>query len=230
MAVAVDATGSEGFHAASVTTLNYTGLTTTGAANAVVLSVDWATSGAAISAPTAVWDPAGANQSMTLLNFNAPGGGGNASAIFGLAPLNSTGNKTITISWTGAGEVLAAAMSYTGVDQTGGTTSFPNAISGTNVSTVSVTSAAGNMVQAAECGGSGAAINGLTGTPIFKDTTNGTFVNAGANYDTGAPTVVIGAGGSCVSITATDIKAASGGGGGAAAAARYYYETYCRGR
>jgi hypothetical protein len=121
----------------------------------------------------------------------------------------ATGNKTLALAWTSNSQMFLVGMAFNGVDQTGGTTSFPNSAAAASVSTVTITSATGDMVIAV--GGSGAALGTITGTTIYADSSSGSFINAFSNYDVGAASVVIGMGGTG-SVAGSDIKAAGGGG------------------
>jgi hypothetical protein len=78
-------------------------------------------------------------------------GAGFSSQIWGLAN-PASGNNTLVIPWTGGQKVFAAAISFTGVDQS---TPFPHTASANSVATVNVTSATGNKVVACESSGSG---------------------------------------------------------------------------
>jgi hypothetical protein len=108
---------------------------------------------------TVTWDVAGANQAMTqitgALASQTAGGGGSSTVVvlFGLvAPV--TGKKVITASWGGNADGYIMGVSFTGVDQTGGATSFPhgnsNSNSGavSNPSTITITSTASNAIVA----------------------------------------------------------------------------------
>lgn len=212
--VTVNATGSEQYGAPGISK-NYTGITVAAGSNrGLVLAVLWGYAVTPPSSITCVWDQAGANQSMTeIIRLDSPSGGATA-ALYGLvAP--ATGNKTLTISWTGIAEIFPAAMAFDGVDQTGGVTSFPHSASANGAAAdqfgIDVTSAVGNKVMAAMSSSSVATIS--TGTEIFKDTSSGAFINANANYDAGAASVFIGATRAGFTVTlhpivATDIKAA----------------------
>jgi hypothetical protein len=101
------------------------------------------------------WDEAGTPQAMTAIT----GASATNTAfvqLWGLiAP--TSGNKTLKVgngsggSWTTACDVYVNAVSWTGVDQTGGATSFPHGTGGTGTgdpATVTVTSAVGNATMA----------------------------------------------------------------------------------
>lgn len=208
MTVSVDATGTKSYFTSS-TSVNYTGLTVgSGSNRALVVSLEFDTNGT-VSGISATWDNGGTNQSMTQLAF-IDNGGTRPSALFGLVNPTS-GNKTLHVSWTTATPVFVVGMSFAGVVQTSAATAFPHQATNTNVATVSVTSATGNMVMGSAA--TGGSLAGITGTTIYSDNTSGSIINAFANYDNGAASVTIGEGSSVDTIVATDIAAATGGGG-----------------
>lgn len=101
-----------------------------GANRALVVSLGWL---ATVTSVTVIWDPTGTNQSLTLIKTDVSTNARMAS-IYGLVAPTS-GNKTLRIAWTTSTECALNAFSYTGVDQTGGTTTFPNSGSATGTST-----------------------------------------------------------------------------------------------
>ena len=113
MAVAVDAIGTEHYGSSSLATYAYTGLTTTAAANAIIvfLAVDNNVS----SGFTVKWDTAGANQTMTLIGQIVDSTYSTIN-IYGLISPTTFGNKTITCSWTTADVFKVFAASFTGAD------------------------------------------------------------------------------------------------------------------
>src|SRR5882724_1839751 len=121
MAVAFDAQGSAVGTSASATSISWNNLTI-GSGTDTALIVTLAFSLKTISALTVTWDNGGTNQAMALIGaVNSPGIG--RSVMYGLvAP--TAGNKTLQVAWTGTSSVKVDGVSYTGVDQTGGTTSF----------------------------------------------------------------------------------------------------------
>ena len=166
---------------------------------------------------TCVWDAVGANQSMT--NIVSISGTNSSTALIVFSLINPVaGNKTITASWTGSVEAHLAGVSFTGVDQTGGATSFPhtqtaNVASGTS-GTITVTSATGNMVAAA-FSQTANFFASTSGTTISLDTTSSGNSSQGSLYDNGAASVVCTSawGGSVTAYAgiAVDILAAAGG-------------------
>jgi len=196
--VTLNATGSKLYQGTLATSLNYTGLTIAAGTNlGMVVAVDW-DSGAAPTGLSLTWDSGGSNQAMTRIINNG------LVELWGLVnPV--VGNKTLALAWTTATRVFVAGMAFNGVDQAGGATSFPNSVSSGSATTLTVTSAIGRMVMC--CGTTGTAIGTITGTTIFSDAVSGSFVNAFANYDNGAASVVIGNGTGSGPRVATDIKA-----------------------
>lgn len=100
-----------------------------------------------ITSSSCVWDTVGANQSMTLIKRQIHGTSGLTSELWGLVNPVS-GNKTLTCTFsTSVAFVSLNGISFTGVDQTGGTTSFYNATGATGSSTaasVTISSASGD--------------------------------------------------------------------------------------
>lgn len=154
------------------------------------------------TAPTGLactWDVGGTNQAMTAISGTlAQNGGATAtSEIFGLlAP--TSGNKTLTCSWTGSTEAHAASISFTGVNQTNFATAFPNgasAFQGSSVAgpaSVPVTSATGHQVVAVF--GQACAVWGtVSGTQFGLDVTTGPNLGVVSAYNSGAATVTMSA-------------------------------------
>lgn len=191
MAVALDATGTnQNTGGTPGTSFSYTGLTVgSGSQRGLVFVVGLDSN--AVSGLSAHWDSAGTNQAMTLLASQALAGGTGVGyvAIFGLANPTS-GAKTLSLTWTTSTQCTCAAVSFTGVDQTGGTTSFPHAASNTGTTgttaSVTITSATNNMVVAMHAS-QFQAMNSVNNTQIFLD---GTLTgNYGANRAAGAASV-----------------------------------------
>jgi hypothetical protein len=107
----------------------------------------------------------------------------------------ASGNKTLTISWTGNNEAHACAIAFTGVDQTSVAVAFPH---GTNCqpyhlyrlpTSVTVTSATGNMVVACH-EQNVATFSAVNQTSLAIDNT-GPNLAVAANYASGAATVTL---------------------------------------
>lgn len=219
MAVALDATSTAPTDtAANTTTLSHTGLTVGAGANRALVAVcAWDQAPGAITAKD--WDSAGTPQAMEVIV--TPTASGNMwVAVFGLVAPTS-GNKTCTLSWTNLVECIFCMISFTGVDQTGGVTTFAHAVTNTGSSTspsIAITSAVGNMtVDVANSGSSSHPTSpsktGFFGVDgAFSVNTSGSYA-AGAASNTHSWTISptnpwISAG--------VDIVAVGGGGGGVA--------------
>jgi hypothetical protein len=150
MSVAFDANSTADKTANGVTTADLTTLTVgAGSQRAVVGQIVWS---GTVTSPSLTWDNGGTNQAMAAVT----GAGATSTCrveLWGVVAPTS-GAKTLRASWTTARDIYLNAVAWTGVDQTGGTTSFPNGTGSTNSSsttvtgTVSVTSAVGNAVMA----------------------------------------------------------------------------------
>lgn len=191
-AINIDATGTVQDQASALTSFNYSGITVgSGLSNgALIAFVAW---NGAISSPTATWDSGGTNQSMTLIKLIAANIA--CCAMFGLVNPTS-GNKTLALSWTTGAPVHCNAQSYTGVLQTGGVTTWPNATSNSHAATsaaisVTITSAVGNQPTAMFAfGTSGTTISSVSGTQIYIENGGGLPVN-GADFTAGAASVTL---------------------------------------
>lgn len=189
MAVAFDAKATANAHAINVdtTNLDLTGLTIgAGSDRALVATVSILDETGAPSF-TLTWDPAGTPQALTLIG--SINNGNEYALLYGLvAP--ASGNKTLRLTTSGTHkEVFLDAASFTGVNQTGGTTSFANVATNTGTSTtisVAVTSAVGYMTIDAVIGPQ--VISSPTQTSIYADN-GGSFTSGAASYADGASTV-----------------------------------------
>lgn len=106
-----------------------------------------------VTGSAATWD----GVACTLVASGNNTGTNGRVEIWALSPLGAhEGNKTFSYSWTGGGaaQTMIFGTSWTGVDQTGGVTSFPNGnsaaatVTGTTPSSVTITSAVGDAVIA----------------------------------------------------------------------------------
>ena len=173
MAVAFDVAGSRQLLNGS--NVNYTGLTSTAAANALfaVMFV----SGASLNptSPFCVWDPAGANQQMTKLGSVIGSGARYFVAIFGLVLPTSFGNKTVNFSYTNSGNGWFNVWSLTGVKtsagDSGGFTHFNSSNLSATAQSLSITTTggAGNAVFGAITS-SPQTFTGANGTQDFNET------------------------------------------------------------
>jgi len=199
MAVVFDATTPAANGDQTANAVNgITGFTTTGGlvtvgsgANRVLvlsvsLSLDTATSVAA------VWDTGGTNQAMTQIVTRGQAGGGCA-VLFGLVAPTS-GNKNAKITWNNANsDICVNGTSWTGADQTGGATTFPNSTSAVATSSsaisLAVTSAVGNATQV--CTATGGTPSAATKTTTYLDSSPASESGAGSRAD-GAASVTHG--------------------------------------
>jgi hypothetical protein len=211
MAVVLDAAGTEQkTSTGGVLLLNYTGLTVgsalTNSALVAMLSFDTKT----VSALTVKWG----SQTMSAI----PSATATASGTFGfiifyglIAP--TSGLQTLAITWTGGAQCVCEAVSWTGVNQTGGATSFPHGNSAIATSTapaVTITSTTGNAVMAAFVDQT-QAFTSTNNTNLYLETTTAN-INAAGLRAAGAASV------SCTSNTITSESWAAAGTDIAAAA------------
>lgn len=153
MAVAFDAKATaQGAFTAKATPADCTTLTIGSGANRALVALI-GTGNTALTGVTCIWDPAGTNQAMTLIRSDIANVRGVA-YLYGLVAPTS-GNKTIRFAWTGGGttDIVVDGVAWTGVDQTGGATSFPNGATAKSSTTtasaaVTITSATGDAAIA----------------------------------------------------------------------------------
>lgn len=196
MAVSVDASGALAHSAtATVTTFDFSGITVgSGLTNSAMVvpiffGIDNPTS------ITAIWDPTGTgtstNQSLTqIIADNAPSAGWNCTQLWGLiAP--TSGNRILRISWTNASQVAAAAVSFQGVNQTGGSSSFAGVSTGalTTSTTATVTIPSSTSDYCVGAFGIGPNPNAPSDTSL--GTFSGTNIWYGANYGVGATSKIL---------------------------------------
>jgi hypothetical protein len=199
MAVAFDAKTAAYTSVTAGTTISMTNLTVGAGANrGLILCLQCGSQGASFPAALSlVWDSVGANQTLTQISGTLVANGvlTEVAALYGLvAP--ASGNKTLTISWTGNNEMHASAAAFTGVDQTSVAVAFPH---GTTVAhttstasptSVTITSASGNMVVA--CHSQNVSPWGvISGTQLAKDDVTGPNIGVVSNYNNGAATVTM---------------------------------------
>lgn len=152
MAVAFDANASAVVTGTGVTSVTTSNLTV-GAGSTRALVTQLVLSLKTAASVTVNWDNAGTPQSQALI-ISANGGGAIARAeLWGLVNPTS-GAKAARAAWTGASDAYINPTSFTGVDQTGGATSFPHSASATGTRSgatpfsLSIVSAVGNMTVA----------------------------------------------------------------------------------
>jgi len=168
-----------------VTSINTSNLTVGAGANrALVAQIVWSGS---MSAASMAWDNAGTPQTVTAITGSTATNTAIAQCWGLVAP--TSGAKQLHAQWTTARDVCINGVSWTGVDQTGGATSFPHGTGATGSSTaasVTVTSATNNAVMAA-VGATSASIASVNNTQSFIDNTPATM-SAGGNRAAGAAT------------------------------------------
>lgn len=190
MAVAIDQTGTV-TKGSTGTTNDNSSLTIGSISNGVLVA--WVSHNGTAASETVIWDPAGANQSLTLIKEQIQAAGTPRVRLYGLVNPTS-GNKILRTTWTGSDEFYITLASFSGANQTGGATTFPNSIGATGTSTtaaVTVTSATGNLVIANHITDQ-AAITAVNNTQVFLDTTN-TITSGAGNRAAGAATVTLNA-------------------------------------
>ncbi len=215
--LAKDATGTEVYNGTQPTSFNWTGFTMGTVANGalvVTLALSILTEGSV----ALVWDSGGTNQSMTkIIDQNASANG--TVQLWGL--VNPTpGNKTLAVSGITAGtvDIYIDGISFSGVDQTGGATTFYGAVGAAATSQTanpgSITTAAGDAtVDLMYLTVSGTGTPGAAQTQLYADGAGAiSFSAASYNVGTAAPTFTWDTG-STFSVwadAATSVKAAAG--------------------
>lgn len=196
MAVAFDAKTST-FTNGTTTTLSVTNLTVgPGSNRALGVFIEWNSgSGSLPPGLSVVWDSVGANQALTQVANTLTSNGTTSMTLVWFALIAPTsGNKTLSISWTGNLEGHATAISMTGVDQTSVAAAclhgaVHNASSASPCS-VTVTSAVGNLVLAGHSQDVGP-FGAISGTTIATDDVTGPNNGVTSNYASGAASVTM---------------------------------------
>lgn len=185
MAVLLDAASTASNTANAATTVSLTTLTVGSGINRALICVLGMQTG--FTGMTVSWDPIGANQPLTLIGSIA-GSAGTTSLIFGLVNPTS-GNKTLTATWTTAVSAVIDAIAFTNVIQTGGTTSFPNFNSATSTgtaATVAITTDVNSYVVGTAATG-GFNVSSVDHTTLHVNNAN---MGWGSNYSVGSGTSV----------------------------------------
>ena len=124
--VALDNAGAPSY-AASTTTVDAS--VTVGAGTNRALTAALVFDNKSVSGVSVVYDPAGANQSLSLIKSEVTPGSWGRVELWGLlAPATGT-NKTLRVSWTGSSDIEFAGASWTNVDN------FARAASNTGTTT-----------------------------------------------------------------------------------------------
>lgn len=149
MAVGFDANATADATANGVTSITSSNLTIGSGSNRA-LGVQLAFENKAVTSVTVTWDNGASNQALTQIVTASSAGVSGVAQLWGLVnPIS--GAKSLRAAWTGSADVCINGVSWTGVDQAGGATSFPHSTSATGNSTapsVVVTSAVGNAAMA----------------------------------------------------------------------------------
>lgn len=126
MAVAIDARATADAAQTNATTLDLTTLTVGAGSNrALVIQINFAGNPGTV---TVNWDALGTPQ--VCAQIITASGTNVVARLYGL--INPTsGNKTLRVTTTNLTDIAIFAIAFTGVDQTGGVTSFPNSTSAT---------------------------------------------------------------------------------------------------
>ena len=181
----------------------------TGSNRAIVAQVTW------FAAPTGItvtWDPAGANQALTLIKAYT-NSNGQMTALYGLVNPTSGTNKSLTANWTGSTECIIQGVSWTGVNQSGGTTSFPNSTQNNgnnNSATITINSAVNNATMDSITTGFNSALNSVSATQTFLKHGSGSIESGGSRADGASSVTMTGAiaGTDVWGVVGTDIQAA----------------------
>lgn len=203
MAVAIDVAGTEVLGGlASSSPQTYTGLTTGGSLSNGCVTFVVMYDNLAVTGTAATWD----GVACTLIaSQNSTGGTFGRVELWGLSPIGThTGNKTFSITFTGGtAQLVIQGLSWTGANQTGGTTTFNHSVAATantNTATGDVISQTGDAVFAGYvCANQ--TMSALTGVTLFNDNTPNSYI-AAASRTSGAALVTMSATLSGISIWA----------------------------
>ncbi len=164
---------------------------------------------------SAHWDSAGTNQAATLIGRATQFSW--SAELWGLVAPTS-GNLSLNVAISGTcSDVFIDAASFTGVNQTGGVTSFAHfntAITASSaLPSIAITSAVGNIAIGVESSTSANVAGTFNNTTIFGD--DGGTGSGGANYGAGAASVTLSSSANQVNgfiYAGCDIVAAAGAG------------------
>jgi hypothetical protein len=216
MAVAIDSSAEA--KAPSATSFNFTALTIGASLSNSALLVGIAAQTTTISGVAMTWNGVSLTQIGT---DNVTNGTNGTVQLWGL--INpAAGNNTLAITWGGTEQMTVWAASFSGVDQTGGTTSFPNFTSAkaaiatpSTPSTITVTSASGHATFAVHSAGDTSVnANSVDNNAVGVGHDSSSAVSAGANYATTGSNTTLSctwSGNSQWAASGVDIKSAGGG-------------------
>lgn len=178
----------------ATSTIDNTNLTVAAGADAIIAWCGW--SDHTIAGVTAVWDPAGAAQSLTLIGVANNAATNGRVALYGAVGAIATGNKIMRLSWSvsSATNVVLHAASYAGVNQAGGTASFArfgSATGNSNAQSITIASAVGNLVIDNGANDT-STMSGPTGPSVSNYLTNvPSLLSAGGSHQAGAASVTM---------------------------------------
>lgn len=188
MAVTFDANASASVTANATTAITSSNLTISAGSNlAVVVQIAWS---GTVTAPAITWDNLGTPQTVTAIT-GATSTSTPRVDLWGLVNPTS-GAKQLRAAWTTSRDVVMNQTSWTGVNQTGGATSFPHGTGATGTSatiTSTVTSAVGNATMACHASALNA-ITAVNNTSSFINNTPANMSTAG-NRAAGAASVTL---------------------------------------
>lgn len=190
MAVTLDTQGTSAFNAAFVSTVTCTNTVGSGSNRALIVQLCLDRTMVAGNVGV-VWDPAGANQALTLITTAEYDAAHGQIELWGLVNPTTGAAKNITASWSSTTcPAVIQSVSYTGVNQTGGTTSFVPATpaSGTGTASIVITSATGNATLDVSTSDA-ADLTSPTQTQTLHDSTNMTYCYFAGSKADGAATV-----------------------------------------
>jgi hypothetical protein len=178
MSVALDANATAPADGNALTTIDLATLTVgSGSNRALIVQLCFS---AAVTITAVNWDALGSPQACGLISSQAASDGTNC-MLYGLVAPTS-GNLTLRISWTGSADVIVNATAWTGVDQTGGGTSFVAATPATGSATpltLTVSSATGNATMAVGVDND-STHTASSQTETFNDTAPNNVIGAGS--------------------------------------------------
>ena len=162
MAVVFDAASSAWVNGTS-NSLSLANITVGSGTNRALIAFLIFSQGTTPAGLTVTWDSGGTNQTMTAVTGAIVNDASNAATtvLYGLVNPTS-GAKTLAVNWTTAVEGHVCCVSFTGVNQTGGATSFAN---GTGVDPQAV--ASGSIT-----------VNSSIGDQVVAEFTNNTWTFA----------------------------------------------------